>query len=256
MFYNKVCVITGGANGIGRYLVKTFVEQGCHVAFIDKDKDAGELLIGEINKEDDNHLFYKGDVGNEKDLSDFIDRVKLKYGRVDYLINNACFSNHGLDSDCSYDDFNEVLRVGVTAPYFLTLLLKEMFSEGASIVNISSTRAFMSQKDTESYSAAKGGITALTHAMAMSLSGKVRVNSISPGWIDTTEEDEFSESDKLQHPSQRVGKPHDIARAVLFLCDPNSDFINGENINVDGGMSKRMIYHDDENWTYDGHANK
>jgi len=101
MFYNKVCVITGGANGIGRYLVKTFVEQGCHVAFIDKDKDAGESLIGLINREDDNHLFYKGDVGNEEDLSDFINRVKLKYGRVDYLINNACFSNKGLDSECS-----------------------------------------------------------------------------------------------------------------------------------------------------------
>lgn len=256
MFYNKVCVITGGANGIGRYLVKTFVKQGCHVAFIDKDKDAGESLIEEINGEDTKHLFYTGDVGIEKELRNFTDAIKLKYGRVDYLINNACFSNKGLDSDCSYDDFNEVLRVGVTAPYFLTLLLKEMFTEAASIINISSTRAFMSQKDTESYSAAKGGITALTHAMAMSLSGKVRVNSISPGWIDTTEEDEFSESDRLQHPSQRVGKPHDIARTVLFLCDPNSDFINGENIIVDGGMSKRMIYHGDEKWTYNIKENK
>lgn len=248
MFDHKVCVITGGANGIGRHLVKTFVEQGCHVAFIDKDREAGESLIEVINKEGENHLFYHGDVGVEKDLRDFTDTIKSMDGRVDYLINNACFSNKGLGSECSYDDFNEVLRVGVTAPYFLTLLLKEIFSEGASIVNTSSTRAYMSQKDTESYSAAKGGITALTHAMAMSLSGKVRVNSISPGWIDTTGKDEFSDSDRLQHPSQRVGKPYDIARTVLFLCDPNSDFINGENINVDGGMSKRMIYHGDEDW--------
>ena len=145
----------------------------------------------------------------------------------------------------------------MTAPYLLTLYLKEHFAPHASIVNISSTRAFMSQKDTESYTAAKGGITALTHALAVSLSGKVRVNAIAPGWIDTWEshdlpEPEYAWQDMAQHPSGRVGTPADIARAVLFLCDDKNDFINGETIRIDGGMSRLMVYHDDCGWKYEG----
>ena len=143
--------------------------------------------------------------------------------------------------------------VGVTAPYYLTQLLTPHFTKGAAVINISSTRQHMSQKDTESYSAAKGGIGSLTHALAMSLAGKVRVNSVSPGWIDTREGDEakeLSKEDLAQHPSNRVGKPEDVVKLALFLCGEESGFINGEDIRVDGGMSKRMIYHEDENWTY------
>lgn len=166
-------------------------------------------------------------------------------------------AEEGLLSGCSAEDFNYVLRVGVTAPYLLTLYLKEHFAKQAAIVNISSTRAFMSQQDTESYTAAKGGITALTHALAVSLSGKVRVNSIAPGWIDTWEshglpEPVYSAPDREQHPSGRVGNPADIARAALFLCDERNSFINGENINIDGGMSHLMVYHDDCGWRYEG----
>ena len=250
LFSNKVCIITGAANGIGKSIAKSFHREGAVIVFIDIDFESGKKLLAELNDQDDKHFYYHGNVGKEKDLRNFICEVIKRYGKVDYLVNNACYSNKGLLSGCSFEEFNEVLRVGVTAPYYLTMLLKDHFNVGASIINISSTRAKMSQKDTESYSAAKGGISALTHAMAMSLAGTARVNSISPGWIDTTNAENFSEADKLQHPSQGVGIPEDIARVVLFLCDPKSDFINGENITVDGGMSKKMIYHDDEGWKY------
>ena len=142
-----------------------------------------------------------------------------------------------------------MLHVGITAPFFLTQLFREHFNTQASIVNISSTRHLMSQADTESYTAAKGGIHALTHAMAMTLAGKARVNSISPGWIDTTNT-QFEGPDADQHPVGRVGTPADIVNAVMFLCDPRSGFITGQDVTVDGGMTKLMVYHDDCGWTY------
>jgi len=148
------------------------------------------------------------------------------------------------------------LRVGIIAPYYLTKLFLPYFSRGGSVVNISSTRAMMSQADTESYTAAKGGVAALTHALAVSLAGKVRVNSVSPGWIDTGAYHEenyqpvYTEADIAQHPSGRVGNPMDIARVVMFLCDEENSFITGENITVDGGMTKLMIYSGDDGWEY------
>lgn len=250
MFKDRVCVITGAANGIGKAIAEALNKEGVNIAFIDTDRESGEKLLSKMNGEDTKHFFYHGNVGMEEDLKNFTVEIIRRFGKVDYIINNACYSNKGLLSNCSFEEFNEVLRVGVTAPYFLTMLLKDHLGSDASIINISSTRASMSQQDTESYSAAKGGISALTHAMAMSLSGKARVNSISPGWIDTTNAKDFSKADQLQHPSQRVGVPEDIARVVIFLCDSKSGFINAENITVDGGISKKMIYHGDENWSY------
>ena len=164
----------------------------------------------------------------------------------------------GILSDCEYEDFLYVQRVGVVAPYMLSRLFKDHFQGMGAIVNISSTRAFQSQSDTESYTAAKGGITALTHALAVSLSGVARVNSVAPGWIDTgayhddtNYEAVYSTGDTAQHPSGRVGEPADIARVVDFLCDERNSFINGENITVDGGMSRLMVYHNDCGWTYE-----
>ncbi|WP_238881687.1 SDR family oxidoreductase [Clostridium sp. YIM B02551] len=253
-FKNKVCVITGGANGIGFCLVNEFIKKGAKVAFIDIDKIAGEKLFLNIKKDGGDGLFFCGDIAEENTLKEFSREVIRTYGKVDYLINNACLSRKGILSDCSFDDFNYVLRVGVTAPYMLSKLFLEYFNQGGAIVNISSTRATMSQEDTESYSATKGGISALTHALAMSLSGKVRVNSVSPGWIDVSAnynndyESKHSIGDKEQHPVKRVGKPIDIAKAVMFLCSEDNDFITGENITVDGGMTKLMIYNDDYNW--------
>ena len=151
-------------------------------------------------------------------------------------------------SECSYEEFNYALRVGVTAPFYLSNLFLPYFSPGGAIVNISSSRDRMSQPQTESYTAAKGGISALTHALAVSLGGKVRVNSISPGWIDTAYT-EYTGADAAQHPAGRVGNPLDIANMVLYLCSDKAGFITGENICIDGGMTRQMIYHNDFGWT-------
>lgn len=237
-FTGKVVVITGGAKGIGRNMAESFLAAGARVAVMDK-----------LPMNLETAYCYQGDLKEEKDIKEFSERVLKKFGGIDYLINNACFSNKGLLSGCSFEAFDEVLRVGVAAPYYLTQLFMNSFYSGGAIVNISSTRAAMSQEDTESYSAAKGGILSLTHAMAVSLGGKVRVNCISPGWIDTTE-GEFSMEDHSQHPVKRIGTPQDITKLVMFLCSEESSFITGENITVDGGMSRLMIYHKDEGWEY------
>jgi len=230
----KIAVVTGGARGIGKAICEAFTAQGTIVCPID------------ILEND----FFVGDIAEEETLNAFAAKVIQEHGRIDFLINNACLSRGGLNS-CSGADFNYVLRVGVTAPYLLTRLFMEHLNPGASIVNISSTRHLMSQADTESYTAAKGGITALTHAMAVTLAGKARVNAISPGWIDTGGR-HFSGPDASQHPVGRVGNPADIVHAVMFLCAPGSSFITGQNITVDGGMTRQMIYHDDCGWTYNG----
>ncbi len=249
----KVAIVTGGANGIGRCVAESFAKHGASLAIIDSDKDAGERLAERLGEK---HIFFHGDVGQKLALERFSKIVLGQHQAIDFLVNNACSSAKGILSGCAYEDFSKTLNVGITAPYYLCLLFKDSFNPCASVVNISSTRAFQSQRDTESYSAAKGGITALTHALAMSLAGKARVNSISPGWIDTAPYHEggaaggFSPLDHMQHPSGRVGTPEDIAALVLFLCSGNSAFINAENIIADGGMTRRMIYHADEEWNY------
>jgi len=233
MSKHKVAVITGGARGIGKAICDEFKKRGVSVCVID-------LL--------DNDYFV-GDIASESVLRAFADKVIAEYNKIDFLINNACLSKGGLET-CSYDDFDYVLRVGVAAPFMLAKLFMEHLNNGASIVNISSTRYMMSQANTESYTAAKGGITSLTHAMAVTLAGKARVNSISPGWIDT-KNSQFSGADNTQHPVGRVGVPADIVHAVMFLCDEKSGFITGQNITVDGGMTKLMVYHNDYGWKYE-----
>jgi NAD(P)-dependent dehydrogenase (short-subunit alcohol dehydrogenase family) len=254
---SKTVVVTGGAGGIGRCIAETFLESGDRVFIIDSDRFACE----QMKKIHGNKplVCFAGDVGDRDSLEAFIRSVEEETDSVDVLVNNACFSMGGLET-CDYEAFSKVLSVGVTAPFYLTKRFLPRFSGGASVVNIASTRAFMSQKDTESYSAAKGGISALTHAMSLSLAGKVRVNAISPGWIDTSgwhfkasgEENELkaSKADVLQHPAGRIGRPEDIASLVKFLTEDSASFIDGENIIVDGGMSRQMIYHNDEGWTY------
>lgn len=231
MFENKVVIITGGAQGIGKCIAGEFKKEKAKVCIIDK-------LPNE---------YFVGDLAEEKTLIKFSEKVIADHGKVDILINNALPLMKGL-SDCTYEEFNYALRVGVTAPFYLTKLFFPYFSSGASIVNISSSRDRMSQPQTESYTAAKGGISALTHALAVSLAGKVRVNSISPGWIDTSFQ-EYTGADAIQHPAGRVGNPMDIAQMVLFLCSDRAGFITGENICIDGGMTRQMIYHNDLGWS-------
>ena len=190
--------------------------------------------------------YSSGDIAEQSVLDAFAEKVIQSFGRVDVLVNNAMLTKGGID-DCSFDDFNYVLRVGVTAPFYLCKRFMPYFSKGASVINISSSRDRMSQPQTESYTAAKGGISALTHALAISLSSRARVNSISPGWIETNGRS-YTGADAVQQPCGRVGEPRDIADMVIFLASEKAGFITGENICIDGGMTRQMIYHGDDGW--------
>lgn len=230
MFQNRVVVVTGGVKGIGKTIADEFRKAGAHVCVID-------LLEND---------YFVGDLADQTVLDAFADKVIADYGRVDVLVNNALPLMKGID-ECTYEQFNYALRVGVTAPFYLTKRFAPYFAPGASVINISSSRDRMSQPQTESYTAAKGGISALTHALAVTLAGKVRVNSVSPGWIDT-DFTIYDGADATQHPAGRVGNPLDIANMVLFLCSDKAGFITGENICIDGGMTRQMIYHNDFGW--------
>ena len=233
MFKDKIIVVTGGANGIGKCIAEEFRKAGATVCVI--DKAPGEHFVG--------------DIADKAVLENFAKEVIDMHGRVDVLVNNALPITKGIE-ECSYEEFEYALAVGVTAPFYLTKLFATFFSEGASVINISSSRDRMSQPQTESYTAAKGGIAALTHALAVSLSGKVRVNSVSPGWIDNNYT-VYEGPDAVQQPAGRVGNPPDIANMVLYLCSDMAGFITGENICIDGGMTKQMIYHGDCGWKLD-----
>ena len=209
MFRNRVVVVTGGAKGIGKTIAEEFSRAGAQVCIID-------LLP---------NPYFVGDVGKQEDLEAFVQKVLAEYGRVDVLVNNALPVMSGLDA-CDYDTFNYALRVGVTAPFYLAKLFAPYFAPGASIINMSSSRDRMSQPQTESYTADKGGISALTHALAVSLAGRVRVNAIAPGWIDTAFQ-EYHGPDATQQPAGRVGNPMDIANLALFLASDKAASLPG-----------------------------
>ncbi len=235
MLTNKIVVITGGSHGIGLCCAEEFWKAGARVIVIDKNPVPLEGVD-----------CFLGDIGKQETLEAFAAYIKKNCSRVDCLVNNAPPPMRGIDS-CTYEEFMEALAIGTAAPFYLTKLLLPILAKGASIVNISSSRDRMSQPQTESYTAAKGDIAALTHALSVSLSGKARVNAISPGWIDTSWQ-QWQGADAIQQPAGRVGNPMDIAAMVLFLCSDKAGFITGENICIDGGMTKQMIYHGDCGW--------
>jgi NAD(P)-dependent dehydrogenase (short-subunit alcohol dehydrogenase family) len=230
-FKDKIAVITGGAQGIGSCIAEEFQKAGAHVCVIDKQQ--GKHFVG--------------DLADKQVLEQFAKEVIDRHGHIDFLVNNALPLMKGID-ECTYEEFQYALSVGVTAPFYLAKLFAPYFAKDAAIVNISSSRDRMSQPQTESYTVAKGGIAALTHALAISFSGKVRVNSISPGWIDTAYT-VYEGPDAIQQPAGRVGNPMDIANMVLYLCSHKAGFITGENICIDGGMTRQMIYHGDNGWS-------
>lgn len=236
MFDDKVVVITGASKGIGKAIAKAFSQRRATVCSIDTD-DGSQ---------------FAGDVGILEDLDRFIEAVLKDHGSVDYLINNAPPIMQGIDR-CTYERFQYALAVGVSAPFHLAQRLAPSFTDGGAIVNITSTRSAMSQPNSESYAAAKGALSALTHALALSLGPRIRVNAIAPGWIDTTAT-HFTHADAMQHPVGRVGQPSDIVSMVLYLCSEAAGFITGQEFTIDGGMSRQMIYHGDGGWIFNARS--
>lgn len=244
---NKIVFVTGGANGIGRSIVKAFCEEGADVIFCDMDEEAGKRLSEEMKSY--KCSFAQLDVSDARALSDLIHTIISQKGNIDIIINNVGVSNFGSILDVSVEDFDKVLNINLRPIFILAKSLakhrslnKELNTYGR-IINMASTRYLMSEPNSEAYAASKGAIVSLTHALAISLSEyNITVNCISPGWIDTGHYGDLRPEDHKQHPSGRVGKPEDIARTCLFLCEPANDFINGQNIVVDGGMTKKMIY--------------
>jgi len=244
---NKRVFVTGGANGIGRAIVKAFCLSEARVAFCDIDLKGAEILLSELGN--DNCFFIAANAADKKELEDAAGKVISEWGDIDILVNNVGVGIFKNITDTSVDEFDEIIHINLRSSFITSRLLaihrKAQKAENryGRIINISSTRYLMSEPDSEAYAASKGGIFSLTHALAMSLSGYgITVNSISPGWIEVGDYSVLKESDHSQHPSGRVGVPDDIARMCIFLSQPENDFINAQNIIIDGGMTKKMIY--------------
>lgn len=249
----KTVAITGGAQGIGRATALYFAKEGYQVSIADIHKEAGFEVIRMIREQGGTAMFVAIDIANEQDVRKWMRLTIEDMGGVDILINNAGISNNGSMLDLSMDDFDRVMNVNVRGTFMCSKYAAQwMMKKGeGNIINIASTRAFMSEADTEAYAASKGGILALTHSMAVSLGAyEIRVNAISPGWIETGNwqyspdamQPLHTERDRLQHPAGRVGKPEDIAYACLYLCHEHSGFITGQNLVIDGGITIKMIY--------------
>ena len=240
----KRVFVTGGAEGIGKAIVQAFCNAGYRVAFCDKNETSGQQLAKETGT-----VFYQVDVSDQESLERCMQHIFLVWGDIDIIVNNAGVSKFSPITETSIDDFDNILSVNLR-PAFITSRLLAIHRKSqpsrnpfGRIINICSTRYLMSEPGSEGYAASKGGIYSLTHALAVSLSEwHITVNSIAPGWIQNHDYEQLRTEDHTQHPSGRVGKPEDIARMCLFLSQEENDFINGENITIDGGMTKKMIY--------------
>lgn len=243
-FENKVVIVTGGANGIGKAIAVAYAEEGAHVVLADVDDTKGKEVVTAIKEKKGDAIFVQTDVRKVESIERLIDQTIDQFGRIDILINNAGVSKFKSFFELSVEEFDDVINTNLRSVFLCSqAAAKKMRVTGGAIVNLASTRAFMSEPNTESYAASKGGIYALTHALALTLQEEnITVNAISPGWIETDDYESLRAVDHSQHPSKRVGKPSDVARACLFLTNPLNDFINGENIIIDGGMTRKMIY--------------
>lgn len=247
---NKVAIVTGGAQGIGKAIVRNFVVQGIYVIMVDNDLQAGNETEEEF-KNSNRIKFLHADISKEADIKKVVKSAASVNGNLNILVNNAGITHFKPMNKISLKEWNLILSVNLTGAFLMSkYTASKIGNTRGSIVNIASTRALMSEQNTEAYSASKGGIVALTHAMAMSLGPKVRVNCISPGWIETSEwkkkkerhKPKHSKQDLDQHPAGRVGKPEDIAFLVDYLVSDKAEFITGANFVVDGGMTRKMIY--------------
>ena len=236
--------ITGGAEGIGKAIVEAFCRAGNQVAFCDINETSGQETARTIGA-----IFHRVDVSDKNALESCMQAILTEWNDIDIIVNNVGISEFSSITETSVEDFDKILSINLR-PVFITSRLLAIHRKKrpspnpyGRIINICSTRYLMSEPGCEGYAASKGGIYSLTHALALSLSEwNITVNSIAPGWIQTHNYDQLQPKDHSQHPSRRVGKPEDIARMCLFLCEENNDFINGENITIDGGMTKKMIY--------------
>jgi NAD(P)-dependent dehydrogenase (short-subunit alcohol dehydrogenase family) len=244
-FDGKVVVITGAGSGIGQSIAITYAKQGATVVLIDKDTNRLKQTYDLIQHAGDKVYPYTLDLSKPNEIEDIFKEIKAKTGRMDILINNAGISVWKSPYELTIDDWDLVLGTNLRGTFVCSREAAKIMRchGGGFIINISSTRSLMSEPNSEAYAASKGGIISLTHALAISFSSDhITVNAISPGWIETGDYNKLKKSDHLQHPSMRVGKPEDIARACLYLTHPDNDFITGTNLIIDGGMTRKMIY--------------
>ena len=246
VFEHKVAIVTGGASGIGKAVARAYAETGARVVIADVNPETGAETAEQLNGSSGECLFLPTDIRKPEQVTSLMKKTVERFGKIDILINNAGVSRFKSLYELTVDDWDEVINTNLRGTFLCAREAARYMRDeqtGGSIINIASTRAFMSEEKSEAYAATKGGIFALTHALAVSLSKEsIIVNAISPGWIETGDYEALRPVDHDQHPSNRVGKPEDIGRACLFLTDPANNFITGENIIMDGGMTRKMIY--------------
>ncbi|MGX9291415.1 glucose 1-dehydrogenase [Bacillus sp. A015] len=247
-FQHKTVIVTGAANGIGKSIAYGYAKEGARVVLADIDEEKGKRLEEQLRKESFEACFQKTDVKQERDIQSLMSFAVERYKTIDILINNAGVMCTKSPYELTVDEFDHVLHTNLRGAFLCAREAARYIKEnqkGGSVVNISSTRATMSEPDTEAYAASKGGISALTHALAASFSqDHIMVNSISPGWIETKDEKSLREIDHQQHLSNRVGTPRDIVKACFYLTDEDNQFVTGTDLVVDGGMTRKMIYVD------------
>ncbi|MFF3022396.1 SDR family NAD(P)-dependent oxidoreductase [Gottfriedia sp. NPDC057948] len=242
-FKGKSIIITGGANGIGEGIAFAFGKLGAIVFIADVNEQKGHRVVKKIEENGGRAIFFKTDVSKEEDIINLIRNVIDNIGKLDILINNAGISAFKPFLSLSTDEWDQVINTNLRSVFISSREAAKVMNNGGRIINMASTRAIMSEPNSEAYAASKGGIVSITHSLAASLQPNgITVNCISPGWIQVDQNEELKETDHLQHWSNRVGKPEDIAKACIYLADPENNFINGQNIIIDGGMTRKMIY--------------
>ncbi|MNW51910.1 Glucose 1-dehydrogenase 4 [compost metagenome] len=245
-FDKLTVIVTGAGHGIGKGVAKAYAREGASVIVADVSEETGRETVRDITQAGGTAIFIRCDVRKEEDIQVLMAQAEREFGKIDILINNAGVSTFKSLFELSIDEWDDVLNTNVRSCFLASkeaAKYMRLNDHGGAIVNMASTRSMMSEPNTEAYSASKGAIVALSHALAVTLGEEgIRVNCISPGWIETGKYEALRDIDHQQHPAGRVGTPEDIARACLYLTHPGNDFVTGTHLIVDGGMTRKMIY--------------